>query len=108
MLVAEGPVLILSQDFHHVPLLDIFDLSFALGVRECLSDWVVLHLLLLNELAGDLAVRFSLSLEILLGFSILVDTFSPIIVAVGQAEVLVCFLKSVTLHLPYFSLNITI
>ena len=95
----------MSQDFNHVLLLDISDLIFTLGVSECLCDRVVLHFLLLNELTGNLAVWFSLSLEVLFSSSILVDTLSPLVVAVGQTIVPVCFLKSVTtLHLPYFFL----
>ena len=34
LLIAEGLVLVLSQDFHHVPLLNISDLSFTLWVSE--------------------------------------------------------------------------
>ena len=88
--------LVLGQDIYHVLLLNVSNLLLATWVRECLSDWVILHFLLLHELVRHFPVRFSLALEVLFLLCILVDFASPSIVAIVQAHGLVGLRQSVT------------
>ena len=82
LLVAEGSVLILSQNFHLVLLLDIPDLILPRRVSECLCDWVVLDFLELDELTGDLFIRFGLALEGFLRLMVSGQVLFPGIIAI--------------------------
>lgn len=73
----------MSQDVDHVLLLNLFHLVLTGWVREGLSDWVVLHFLLLHVGVSHLTVWFSSSLEVLLLLLVGVDLALPLIVVVG-------------------------
>ena len=86
LLVTKSSVLILSEHFNHCLLLVLSNLFLTRWVSKCLCDWIVLHLLSLDELRGYFLVWFSLPLEVFLRRIICTEILFPCGVAVVQAD----------------------
>ena len=99
LLIAQGSVLVLSKSFDRILLLELADSLLSLWIGESLRNRVVLHFLFLDVLRGDLLVRLSHALEVLLGALVCVNFCRPIIVAVSETVSFAGLCKSV-IHFP--------
>ena len=77
----------------------------TLWIAKRLGDGVVLHLCRFNVFACHLLVWLSLPLEVPLLLLVLPDVTAPVVVAVLEAKLLVCFNKSVTIRRHFPSLQ---
>ena len=91
LLVTERAVLVLGENFDEVLILHLTHLLLTRVVRVSLRDWVVHHILLLDELRSDLLVWLWHTLELLLASSIVLKILLPLSIAIIDSSLLGSF-----------------